>query len=274
MCVRRLHSWGVITGLAIGVVVLIASFNTLPFAVLGHRFGAFQPPGALEDAVARGVTELWRSGQPQLPTLLVELASYCRTWHAIKVAICVLLLSALVLLAVGLWQRYLCSAARTTAALAVGATVATVLALLAVVLLIANIQATAVPLVALLQVLPVPDSMPTPGTSAQILAVLLEPSQLDTHAPVLWLLVAQVERYQWVLAASCAPIVIALSLLSVWSWRRAAAGHGRARSMATVLGIVTMLWALILSGVTVVAVIAALHPLETLVDLLGGAGHR
>lgn len=271
---RGLHSWRVIAGLTVGVAVLMASFNTVPFAVLSHRFGAYQPLGALEDAVARGLAELWRSGRPQLPALLVELAAYCSAWHAIKTAICVLLVVALVLLAAGLWQRYLFTVTPRAAGHRLAATVATVLAPLAIVVLIANIQATVVPLVALLQVLPEPGSMPAARTSADIVAALTDPAHLDANAPVISLLVAQVERYHWVLAASCAPLVIGLSLLSVIWWRRARAGSGRVRSMATTLGIVTILSALTLLGVTVIAVSAALDPFGAVIDVLGGAGPR
>ncbi len=274
MRARRLHSWRVIAGLTVGVAVLVASFNTVPFAVLSGRFGVYQPAGALEDAVARGLAELWRSGRPELPALLADLAAYCSGWHAIKTPICVLLVAALVLLAAGLWQRYLLTVTPRAAGHRVAATVATVLAPLAIVVLVANIQATAVPLVALLLVLPQPGSMPAARTSADIVAALSDPAHLDANAPVLSLLVAQVGRYHWVLAASCAPLVIVLSLLSVMWWRRALASSGRMRSMATTLGLVTGLSAVALLGVTVIAVSAALDPFGAVIDVLGGASHR
>lgn len=268
----RLHSWRVITGLTIAVGALIASFNTVPFAVLSGRFGAFQSPGALEDAVARGLDELWLSGRPHLPAVLIELAAYSRAWHIIKIVICVLLVAALVMLAIGVWQRYVGGATPRTAGYAVAATVPSVLAPLAIVLLVANIQAAAVPLVALLPVLPEPGPAPVAQTSVDIITILSNAPATSANAPVLSLLVAQVERYHWALAASCAPIVIALSLLSVTLWRLAVVRTGQARSrlMARVLTIVAVLATLVLLGVAGIAMHAALDPSQAVIDILGG----
>ena len=266
----RLHSWRVIMGLTIGVAALVASFNTVPFAVLSGRFGVFQPPGALEDAVARGLDELWRSGRPQLPAVLIELQAYSRAWHTIKIVICLLMVAALVVLAMGLWRRYLWGATSRSAGYAVAATVPTVLAPLAIMLLVANIQAAAVPLVALLPLLPEPGSAPVAQTSVDIIAALSTSPGTSAHAPALTLLVARVELYHWVLAASCAPIVIAMSLLSVVWLRLARTCRGRSRSMARALTIVTVLATLALLGVAVIAVLAALDPIQAVIDIVGG----
>lgn len=60
--------------------------------------------------------------------MLIELVTYSRAWHTIKIVICVLMVAALIVLAMGLWQRYLCAATPRVTGYALAATVPTVLA--------------------------------------------------------------------------------------------------------------------------------------------------
>src|SRR3954452_5282261 len=146
---------------------LVAAFVLAPAALLGGSFGDFKEKAALREAVGRGLVEYWRGDGPAFPALLARLVDYWFRWHAIKVVISTLMLVVFVLLATALWRRYLHSAARK----AVGAVGATSAAVLAMGLLILNIQATAVPLVALL---PLRAGGASGGELAQILGEMRE----------------------------------------------------------------------------------------------------
>ena len=249
----RLTSRPVIGLLLAAGAALVASFDLAPAALLD---ATFRDKAVLNDAVARGLVEYFRDGGPEFPALLARLVDYWFRWHAMKVVITSLMVVVFVLLAAALWQRYLSGAARH----AVGAIGATSLAVVATGVLILNVQATAVPLVAL---------VPLADASGEVPQTL----RADPHAssPALPVLLGQVERYYWVMVAVAGPVLVAAGVASWSLWRRRGAGSVRAGSMRKALAVILALTAGLLLVVVAASAYSALHPADSLLGVLGVA---
>ncbi|GIE69494.1 hypothetical protein Apa02nite_056020 [Actinoplanes palleronii] len=239
-----------------------------PAALLRPAFGAYDSEAKLQGAVGRALVEYWRSGTSELPAGLTTLVDYWFAWHAIKVAISASSVIVLALLATALWHRYLRARGSATAA-----TAATVVTVLAVGVLMANIQATAVPLVALLPLL---SGTTADGRLAQVVSEIRE--RLTTSADpqagsgALAVLLSEVARYHWVLAAVSATLLVALGLAGAQFWkRRTTGGPGATRVgvMRRTLGVIMILTACLLLLMTAASVVSALQPATALLDALG-----
>lgn len=248
---------------------LVAAFVLAPAALLRPDFGAYDSDAKLQDALGRALVEYWRSGTPALPDRLTTLVDYWFQWHAIKVAISALLVIVFALLTTALWQRYL----RARPWYAAVATAATVLTVLAMGVLLVNIQAMAVPLVALLPLLP---GRTADGNLAQVLSEmregLTESAGLHAGSPALTALLGEVERYYWVTVAISATLMVATSLASAHFWKRRIAGGPsatRVRLMHSTLGVVTALTACLLLFMTAASAFSALDPATSLLGVIG-----
>jgi hypothetical protein len=266
MSVARLSSKPVIGLLLATGAALVAAFVLAPAALLGGTYGAFRDKAALRDAVGRGLVEYWRGDRPALPALLARLVDYWFRWHAIKVVISSLLIVVFVLLAAALWRRYLHSAT----AHAVGAIGATSVAVVATGLLILNIQATAVPLIALLPLLAGgASSGDLTQTLREVREGLTDSAGPHASSPALPVLLGEVERYYWVMVAAAATVMVATAVASISLWRRRVTGSPRVRFMRTALSVILALTAgLLLVGVAAGA-FAAMHPTGALLVALG-----
>ncbi|MET8763362.1 hypothetical protein [Lentzea sp. NPDC004782] len=247
---------------------LVAAFVLAPAALLRPAFGAYDY-AKLQDAFGSALVEYWRSGTPVFPARLTTLVDYWFQWHAIKVAISALSVVVFALLTTALWRRYL----RARPWYAAAATAAAVLTVLAVGVLMLNIQATAVPLVALLGLLPgrTPDA-----TLAQVLGEMREglTESANPHAgsPALAVLLGEVERYHWVMVAVSATLMVATGLVSAHFWKRRSTGDRgatRVRFMQGALGVIAALTACLLLLMTGASALSALEPATTLLDVIG-----
>jgi hypothetical protein len=223
---------------------LVVAFEFAPAALLGRE-------ADLPGAVRRALVEFRQSGGPRLPTRLTNLADYWFEWHAIKVLISSVMLVTFGLLAAALWRRY----RQGAAGLAVAAVGASVLTSLAAALLILNIQATAVPLVALL-----------PLASGDGLVKLLGPA----GSPALTVLAGEVERYYWVLAGAAGTALAVAVLISAWSWTRRVTDDARVFVARRATSVVAGLTASVLVLVVAFGLFSAIEPADALRGLLGG----
>lgn len=239
---------------------LVAAFVFVPAALLTGPDGAFRDEPALRDAVGRGLAEYWRDGGPRFPALLATLVDHWFRWHAIKVVISASMVAVFALLAVALWRRYLHGPAGHAAG-AIGATVFTVVA---TGLLVLNVQATAVPLVALLPLLPAE----APGLH-EMRAGSTGAAGPYAASPASAVLLGEVGRYHWIMAAMAATLMTVAGVAAVSLWGRRAAGGGRASFMRRALSVVAALTAGLFLLVTVASVFSAVHPAGTLRAVLG-----
>ncbi|MDI6106054.1 hypothetical protein QLQ12_46590 [Actinoplanes sp. NEAU-A12] len=255
-----------VIGLLLGTgSALVAAFVLVPAALLRGTDGAFSDEPALRGAVGRGLVEYWRGGGAEFPALLAKLVDYWFRWHAIKVVISVLMVMVFALLAVALWRRYLHAAARY----AVGAIGATVFTILATGLLILNIQATAVPLVALLPLL---DGGASGGELAQTLREmregLTESASPHASSPALTVLLGEVERYHWVMVAMAATAMAVTGLASASLRRRRVADDSRVRFMRRTLRVIMALTASLLVLVAAASALSATEPTSALLAVI------
>jgi hypothetical protein len=264
----RLQSRSVIGLLLTVGAALAAAFELAPRALLTPTSGAYSD-AKLQDALGRALVEYWRNGTKALPASLTKLNDFFFQWHAIKIVISALFVTVLALLATALWRRYL-QTRRWYAAAAIAATVSTVVA---VGVLALNIQATAVPLVALLGLLHerTPD-----GNLAQVVSQMREGLTKSTspHAgsPALTVMLGEVERYYWVMVAISATLMVATVLASVLFWKRRIAADPsatRVRFMHSTLGVITALTACLLLLVTAAYAFSALDPAASLLGVIG-----
>jgi hypothetical protein len=264
----RLHSRSAIGLLLVASAALMAAFELAPRALLRPSFGAYSD-AKLQDALGRALVLYWRGGTPAFPASLTGLVDYWFQWHAIKVAISFMLVIVFALLATVLWRRYLRSHA-WYAAVAIAATVSTVLA---VGVLMLNIQATAVPLVALLPLL---YSRTADGNLAQVLNQmrdgLTESASPHAGSLALTVLLGEVERYFWAMVAISAVLMVATVLASVRFWKRRMAGDPsatRVRFMHCSLGVISAVTACLLLLVTAACAFSALDPAASLLGIIG-----
>jgi hypothetical protein len=239
----RLGSKFVIGLLSAAGAALVAAFVLAPAALAGSE-------ADLPGAVRRALVEFRQSGRSQLPTRLQNLVDYWFEWHAIKVVITSFMLVAFGLLTAALWRRYRHGAA----GYAVAAVGASVLTALAAAVLILNIQATAVPLVALLGL-----------ASGDASEKLLGPA----GSPALTVLVGEVERYYWVLAGVAGTALAVAALTSALLWKRRVTDDARVfvarRATSVVAGISASLLLLMVAFST----FSAIEPTDALRGILG-----
>lgn len=250
---------------------LVAAFVLAPAALLRPTFGDFDSEAKLRDALGRALVEYWRVGTPAFSARLATLVDYWFQWHAIKVAISTLLVIVFALLTTALWRRYL----RARPGYAVVATAAAVSATLALGLLMANIQATAVPLVALLPLL---SGGAADGDLAQVFIEmrggLTESAGSHTDLPALTVLLGEVERYHWVMVAVSATVMVATGLASAHFWKRRITGDRsatRVRRMHSTLGVISALTVCLLLLMAAASALTALEPATWLLGAIDAA---
>lgn len=226
---------------AIGAA-LVAAFVFGPAELLGRKVD-------LSGAVRRALVEFRQSGGPQLPTQLKNLVDYWFQWHAIKVVITSFMLVTFGLLAAALWRRY----RRGAAGYAVAAVGVSVLTGLASGVLILNIQATVVPLVALLGL--------ASGDASEALG--------PVGSPEVTVLVGEVERYYWVMVAVAGTALAVAVLISALLWTRRVTDDARVFVARRATSVVAGLTASVLLLVVAFCVFSALEPADALRGLLG-----
>ncbi|WBP95027.1 hypothetical protein O6072_01960 [Mycolicibacterium neoaurum] len=237
-------------------VLLVAAFVRGPAALLHRSFPEYADADGMPDAVTSALTRFLSSSAPALPPELARLCDYWFQWHAIKIGISIALVMSFAILAGACWTRYLGGSGRGAASYGFAANVAGTLAILAGWLLAINIQATAVPLVALLPWIP-------PGTL---------PADTLADSPAMTELLEQVSRYHWVLAVGTAALAALSSAGAVASWRRRTTARGRDRRAARMYtALLTVTSLNVVAGLLVAAysVISAMDPDASLHAILG-----
>lgn len=267
----RLRSWPAIIGLLAAAVALVTGFVIAPVALLRGRYGAYTEPATLENSVATALDQYWRAGEEGFPASLSELMSYWFQWHLIKVVITALLITVIVMMSIALWQWYL-QARKGAAGLLVAATGTMIVGSLGVVVLLANVQSSAAPLVSLLQVLPGSGAETTIApTIDSIVAAALDPGNPSGESRVLMVLLDEVTRYHGTLAVGAFAVAGVTSAGSVTCWRRRAlSGRSSARTgrMLAVIGAFLALLGLAALAISAVSVLSASQPGLAVADIL------
>ena len=191
--------------LLFAALILAGCFFLAPATLAGGDFGALTDGDLVESAFRVELVASWRSGDQAMTPGLIHLIDYWRRYHAIKIVIATALLAVLVALGVSRRPgalRYVLGA----------------LVLFALMLVMVNVQATAAPLTALLQALPMPDGAQTARTYDEIGQALAG----RRSAPVLDALVVSFGRYHAVMAIETAVVALGFVICSGWAWRQSA----------------------------------------------------
>jgi hypothetical protein len=245
--------------------------------VLPFRLAAIGPGGGfggvteLRDTVTSGFVHLWSAGTGEISPDLATAADFWARFHVVKAALAAALLAVLV----ALWPRILSRVTRAatvsqwlaaTAASAVSA-VATVLALLVVV---ANVQGAVAPLSSVLGFLPVSGSDPALVAATAEARHALAAGQ---SAPALDVLVAHFEAYHVAMAWLGGAVTVGLLVGAVLLWRRRARvsrTDRRLRWLLLATAGATLALAAFFGVVTAANVSTALHPAPALLGFLQG----
>jgi hypothetical protein len=256
--------------LVIAATGLSGAFVFAPSVLLARSFGEYQAPGRLEAAVANGLIELWSSGSAELPAELSSLADYWFFWHAIKVGICILLLMVLALLAIASWRACTQEGGSVSAGI-LSAVVTAVLVPLVVVVLLANVQSVASPLVSLLQVLPGSSAeVDIAATVQQISAAQADPAATASFAPF-GLLADEIVRYHLALTVASSSTMVITAWIGVRTWvsrMRDTGGALRKRRLLLALSVSTSVAAVGFALIAAESFVSALNPAGSLLDII------
>ncbi|REK70829.1 hypothetical protein DX116_17225 [Aeromicrobium endophyticum] len=247
---------------------LVLAFTTVPALVAGALHGS-RDISSLKTALGDDLVAYTRAGRSSFGADLAELTGYWRAWHASKIVICALALMALAMLARDLWRRY--EHGTAVASVRWAATGVTVLVPLVAVALAANIQSTAAPSVALLQLVP-RDAGGALGTALTEVQrqVLASPDSAGWSRPVQHL-AHDVRVYHLVMVVVVGAVVVASAATAAHTWRHRRAGTAsrERRTMLTTTGVVAAVSAVALTLLLVSEVQGVLDPGAALLDVIG-----
>ena len=268
------------------VVTLVALVAGLAAAfVIGPpRLAARGPDSDLADqghlaaAVRTAVVGYWRSGDQNYPPALQRVVDYWIRFHLIKGGIAALLLIVLGALTVLLWRTFLRAEGLgmgSRAALVSAGSAVPALALLALAVVMANIQGAMAPFSSLMPMLMdgTPDAN-LAATLAQARQQLAGSHRTSGYTPpALDAMVSDFARYHAVMAVIAAVVVVALLGLSAMLWRRFARARSTDRWARRVLGwfgVFSALSSLMAAVLLVANAGVAMDPAPALLGLFNG----
>ncbi|ONH33248.1 hypothetical protein BL253_02455 [Pseudofrankia asymbiotica] len=238
----------------------------------------------LVEGVHGAFVQYWRSGDRDLTPDLARIVDYWFRYHVVKGAIAAALLIVLVALTVLVWKMFLRAEGRGTAeglgtvaraALASAGTFATMLAMVALAAVMANIQGMKAPFASLLPMLTEGATDPELATALdQATQALADPARTGARTPpAIDVMSDDFARYHVALAVVAAIAATALLGTSVLLWRRFARAASADRRTRRVLGSFGVLSAVLTLGLLVLMVgniNAAGHSPRVLLDALRG----
>jgi len=231
---------------------LVVAFRLGPKMLLANSFPEFSDIDAIPRTLATELARYVELGQATFTPGLTRLVDYWFDWHAIKVGICLAMAAVFGALAYALSVRYVRDPSSSTR-WAVAAGTVTALMLMACGLLAVNIQSTAAPVIALLPLVPggaAPTGITGPAT------------------PALLRLTTDMARYDWVMASAAALFAVLFAAMTVSSLHRRSFVAGRKRTICTIIGTQTALAAGAFATLTVIAVLSATDPADSLRGVL------
>jgi hypothetical protein len=241
--------------------------------------GGFVDYRRLSEAFRGGFVEYWRTGDRDLSPGLDRVVEYWFRYHLAKAVIAAVLLIVLVALGARLWAAFLRAGglrAGTRAAIASAGAVVTMLALVALAAVMANVQGVVAPFGSLFPMLTDGASGgELAGTLAQVRQRLADSTGTDARTPpAIDVMINEFARYHVAMAVIASLVSIVLIGVSVAWWRRfAGAGPAgrRVRRAWGSFGAVSTLLALAVIVVVVANATTAADPAPALLALFEGS---
>ncbi|GAA2158964.1 hypothetical protein FHX52_2294 [Humibacillus xanthopallidus] len=207
--------------LPVAAAVLAVSVLVLPFrlAAIGPG-GGYPSAAALGDAVTAGFVRFWSAGTGELPTGLAEAVDFWARFHLVKAVLAAALLAVLVALGPRVLARWAGAQSvpqRLLAALVV--VVHASVAVLALLVVVANLQGAVAPLSSVLGL------MAVTGSDTELAASIAEVRQTlaaGERTPALDALLADFTTYHVVMAWLGGVVTVGLVVTAILLWRRRA----------------------------------------------------
>lgn len=259
--------------LTAATALLLALVALVPFplasALSGNRYGDL---AALRAGVTRGFVQLWATGDGRLGELSAT-ADFWARFHVVKATLSTVLLVVLCLLLVRVWRASTEGATRARRwALALLGLAAGGLAVLSLLLVVANLQGAVAPLSSVLGVVSFADPGGPLGPAVQ---QAREVVGSGASTPVAEVLREDFVRYHAVMAVLGTAVTLTLLGGAVLLWRRRTRTAPSQRSWRRVLaagGVGLVVLASAFALVTAANVSTALDPSAALLGFLAGGG--
>jgi hypothetical protein len=259
--------WPIVWTVALALGVVFAPF---PMASVWSG-GGYPDRAALVDSLSSAVVHFWDASTGVTGADLADPVSFWARFHVVKALLAAMLLVALALLGSRAWSAYT-RAATTGRRLALGACVVVVgsLALLALVVTVANLQGAIAPLSSALGLLPFaePDA-----ALAQTVEQVRQGLASGTRNPALEALVNDFTVYHLAMAALAAAATVGLLATAVHLWRRRAKmSTARGRGLLLFGVVLTLTSAAFFAVVTAGNLSTVANPVPALLSFFAGGG--
>ncbi|MBJ8345811.1 hypothetical protein [Antrihabitans sp. YC2-6] len=246
--------------LVAAAVLLSIGFVVAPAPFAGGGYGTFYDNSPLVDSLGVNFADYRRAGTGIPSPGLQDIIDYWSRYHVVKALLATLLLGVLIALGIQLWGKF--RDARTTTSLVAGGVAVTILAVVALILVIANIQGALAPFASLLPLVP--------AVQLDEVGRAFADAGASSHDPVLAAIESDFVRYHAILAGIAAVATVALIAANVLFWRLFAnAADSRIRRASAAFGISGALLALGLLVVIAANVSTAMAPSEPLRNFFG-----
>jgi hypothetical protein len=260
-------------------VALVAALVVAPGTLAaGRSGGGFGDERSLSEALREPFVEYWSSGDRNFSPGLERVVDYWFRYHVAKAVIAAILLIVLVTLGVLLWKAFLraggLGAGKGTALASAGVLV-TMLALLSLVTVMANVQGAVAPFASLLPMLALGA---TDGELADTLDQVRQrladsPRAGGQTPPALDVMISDFSRYHVALAVVAAIVAVVLIGMSVVLWKRFArtgSSDRRTRRVLGSFGVLSALLSLIVIVIGVANTTTAADPAPALLAFFDG----
>jgi hypothetical protein len=255
---RRLATLAVAAGVALLAVMV------LPFPAAGlWPGGGYSDVSTLSAVVGRGLVRFWEAGTADLSPELAASVAFWTRFHVVKAVLAVPLLVTSVLLGLALWRECVRSVGRGRRAwFAAAGVLEAPLVLLAVLLVVANVQGALVPLSSALGLVDVRGPEPALATAVRGIKDSLGTSTVVPASPARTRLLEDFAAYHRVMVGLGAIVTVGLVLVAARLWRRSR----RTRSAQSGQSGQSARWVR-LGGATAALVVAASFALITAANL-------
>lgn len=255
--------------LSVGALGLLLAVFLVPFRLASTWTGAYPNVAALREQMSAAFVRYWHTGAS---ADLAGPVDYWARFHLLKAVLAALLLAVLLPLGARIWNSYVRATHRgrrlLLGAAGVGHAAITVLALL---MLVANIQGTIAPLSSALGLMPL--RRPDPAL-ADTLTQVRHGLASGTQPPALEALVNDYARYHAALAVVATLVTIALLALAVRMWRRRtrlARSEARHRRVLFTGAVSVLLLAAFFAIITAANLSTVAHPAPALLGFFNGS---
>ncbi len=255
-------------------VALVFAVFLMPFPVASVWLqSGYSDRTVLVDSLSTAFVQQWNSGSGTIGPELAGPVDFWARFHLVKATLAVALLVALAPLGSRTWALYL-GAATTARRIVTGAflSLEALVAVIALVLAVANVQGAFAPLSSALGLIPVgtPDPALAPAVG-QVRRGLAD----GASDPALELLVHDFSTYHLAMAGLGAVVTVALLIGAVVLWRRRTritAGQQRGRHLLTTSVVALVMLSLFFALVTAANVSTVAHPAPALLGFFEGGG--